>query len=85
MQIKGTDSSVHPREESTGLREANVYLTPLLYTFLLLFSQGQPPLDLPPDREDCSLGEQILATEQSMISMPGQGRAHCHFLLISFL
>lgn len=56
----------------------------LFYTFLIPFSQGQHPLDLPPDQEDCLLGEQIQAAEQSMISIVGQGQAKCYFLLLSF-
>lgn len=57
----------------------------LFYTFLILFSQGQPPLDLPPDWEDCLLGQQIQAAERLMISMPRQGHAKCHFPLLFFL
>lgn len=56
----------------------------LFYTFLIPFSQGQHPLDLPPDQEDCLLGEQIQAAEQSMISIVSQGQAKCYFLLLSF-
>ena len=57
----------------------------LISTSLILFSQGQPPLDLAPDQEGCLLGEQIQAAESLKLSMPGQGRAHCHLLLLSFL
>lgn len=60
----------------------------LFHSFLVPFSQGQHPLDLPPDQEDCLLRlltrEQIQAAEKSMICIVGQKQAKCYFLLLSF-
>lgn len=83
MQIKGAGSSAH---QSRDQQEASVHwLTSFISDFLILLSQGQPPLDFNPVQGGCWLAEQIQAAEQSKTSMPGQGHAKCHFLPLSFL